>query len=106
VKSIFLSRVRLRLRVAAGTLLNLLGFPGFVRECKYRGTQTEAEITVQQGALFTIISVNGLDIYFHRLTGTIDGVGSTNCKQVSVRELAPVRELHGQIQNTARRHNA
>jgi hypothetical protein len=38
---------------------------------------------VTLGPLFTVVSVNGLDIYFDRLTGAIDGVGSSpisDCK--------------------------
>jgi len=35
------------------------------------------------GPLFSVVSVNGLDVYFHRLTGKIDGVGfgpARDCK--------------------------
>jgi hypothetical protein len=32
-------------------------------------------VRVHLGPLFSVVSVNGLDVYFHRLTGRIDGVG-------------------------------
>jgi hypothetical protein len=44
--------------------------------------------------LFTIIEVNGLEIYFHRLTGTIDGVGTTcGCKSGSTPALTLPHEV-------------
>ena len=73
-----LSRLRLRLRVLAGTIYNLAGVPGLVRECEYRSEVADANIKVSVRQMFTIVRVNGLEIYFHRLTGTIDGVGTTS----------------------------
>ena len=67
--------IRLRSRVLAGKIYNLAGVPGIVRECDYKASVDDARIQVRAKELFTIISVNGLDIYFHRLTGKIDGVG-------------------------------
>jgi hypothetical protein len=46
-----------------------------VRKCDYRASVCDATVSVRTRDLFTIITVNGLDIYFHRLTGMIDGVG-------------------------------
>jgi hypothetical protein len=46
-------------------------------------------IKVRTHELFTVITVNGLDIYFKRLTGEIDGVGfnpTSGCMPGSVRE--------------------
>lgn len=70
-----ISWLRLRLRVLAGKLYELAGVPGIVRDCDYTATVCDARIRVRARELFTIITVNGLDIYFHRLTGGIDGVG-------------------------------
>ena len=70
------------MRVLAGIVFNLAGIPGIVRDCDYDAGVHDARITVRANTMFTIISVNGLDIYFHRLTGAIDGVGlsaSPNC---------------------------
>jgi hypothetical protein len=74
-KVVILSWLRLRLRVLAGKLYNLAGVPGIVRDCDYTASVCDARIQVRAKELFTIITVNGLDIFFHRLTGEIDGVG-------------------------------
>jgi hypothetical protein len=58
-----------------GTALNWLRLPGFVRSCDYKAGICKGSISVRTGVLFTVIQVNGLDIYFSRLTGKIDGVG-------------------------------
>lgn len=74
--------LRLRLRVLWGAICNLAGLPGFVRDCDYQAGITDAHIRVRVGEIFTVITVNGLDIYFHRLTGWIDGVGTmSHCTQ-------------------------
>lgn len=78
-----MARLPLRFRSALGALLNALGVPGFVARSEYKARVREAIIRVTLGPLFTVVSVNGLDIYFDRLTGTIDGVGSSpisDCK--------------------------
>lgn len=58
-----------------GKLLNLAGFPAIVRECDYHSPALNADVKVRKFGLYTIITVNGLDIYFTRFTGTMDGVG-------------------------------
>lgn len=73
----FLNLLRLRIRVVFGYLFNLAGIPGLVRSCDYEAGITDARIRVRVGEMFTVITVNELDIYFHRLTGKIDGVGLT-----------------------------
>lgn len=70
-----LSHIRLWARVFGGKVYNLAGIPGIVRDCEYSATTSNARIKVRAKELFTIVTVNGLDIYFHRLTGKIDGVG-------------------------------
>lgn len=71
-----LSWIRLRLRLILGTILKLAGIPGLVRECDYEAEAVDARISVRVREMYTIIHINGIDIYFHRLTGKIDGVGS------------------------------
>lgn len=76
-------------RLWLGKLANLAGFPGFVRECDYEAGVAQAHIQVRVRGLFTVVCVNGLDIYFHRLTGSIDGVGvsqACDCRAVSETE--------------------
>jgi hypothetical protein len=58
-----------------GRLLNLLGFPAFVREGEYRSEGLGAKIKVLRMDLSTLVSVNGFDVYFNRFTGAIEGVG-------------------------------
>ncbi len=101
---IFLSRVRIYVRLFFGNLFNLAGIPGLVQECNYSGSSAKAEITVRHGGLFTIISVNGLDIYFHRLTGAIDGVGSMSCcKPDQAHESEQLPELSESSNHTAQK---
>ena len=66
-------------RIAAFTarLLNALGMPGFVSEGDYRSERFDTRVRVRCGNKFTVVSINGIDIYFRRLSGRIDGVGST-----------------------------
>jgi hypothetical protein len=88
-----MSWIRLRIRLALGALFNLTGVPGIVEECDYKAGVTDATIKVRVRDLFTIIEVNGLEIYFHRLTGSIDGVGAMcGCKQGSTPQSIPVHE--------------
>ena len=67
----------LQFREFLGRIVNLSGTPGFVRSCDYKASICPARVSVRVGTLFTVVSVNGLDVYFHRLTGRIDGVGAT-----------------------------
>jgi hypothetical protein len=73
------SEVKLRF----GKLLNLAGFPGLVRECDYHSRALNASVKVRKYGLYTIVTVNGLEIYFTRFTGKMDGVGfnpTSDCK--------------------------
>jgi hypothetical protein len=63
------------LRQWLGWILNKLGLPGFVGDADYRSQKLHAHVRVRRKRLFTIVSVNGLDVYFRRLTGRLDGVG-------------------------------
>ena len=69
--------VRTLARYCAGHLLNAAGIPGVLVDGEYRAEICRADIRVKVGPLFTVVSVNGVDVYFHRLTGEIDGVGVT-----------------------------
>jgi hypothetical protein len=64
-------------RLWLGKLLGLLHFPGIVVEQTYEANIARATVRVRLGPLFTVVSVNRMDIYFHRLTGRIDGIGFT-----------------------------
>jgi hypothetical protein len=62
-------------RFAIGWLLNRLGFPGFLYDDAYVALNSNTGVSVRRGPFFTVVTINGLDIYFHRLTGKIDGIG-------------------------------
>jgi hypothetical protein len=62
-------------RLWVGKLLVALGIPGLIVNQTYDAAITPAKVHVHVGPLFSVVSVNGLDVYFHRLTGKIDGVG-------------------------------
>jgi hypothetical protein len=64
-----------RIRFVLGYLLNGVGWPGIVAPGDYRAEVTHAIVRVRLDPLFTVVTVNGVDVYFHRLTGRIDGVG-------------------------------
>jgi len=58
-----------------GRVVNLAGLPGIVRECDYYSESLGVVVRVRMNPGFTVITVNGVDVYFYRLTGEIDGVG-------------------------------
>jgi hypothetical protein len=58
-----------------GGLINVLGVPGIVRDADYKSQRLGTRVQVRRGKLFTVVSVNGINVYFDRLTGSIDSVG-------------------------------
>ena len=58
-----------------GRVANLARLPGFVREGDYYSESLGVAVRVRTNPGFTVITVNGVDIYFYRLSGYIDGVG-------------------------------
>lgn len=89
--------LKLRARVAAGKIFNIAGIPGLIRECNYQAGITDVKVSVAIDDIYTVVSVNGLDIYFHRLTGSIDGVGLSGCKPDQVPQSTSAHELFGQV---------
>jgi hypothetical protein len=63
------------LRFWAGKALNAIGVPGIVQPGTYEAGVGPASVRIAVGPLFTVVTVNGVDVYLHRLTGAIDGVG-------------------------------
>ena len=63
-----ISYYRFKLECAIGRILNLFT-PGFVRPRKH------GSVEVKVLPRYTIITVNGVDVYFDRITGKIDGTG-------------------------------
>ena len=58
-----------------GSVMNAIGTPGFIRDSDYRSRTYGTRVSVRRGKLFTVISVNGVDVYVCRFTGVIDGIG-------------------------------
>jgi hypothetical protein len=67
----------IKLKQWLGTVINALGMPGLVRPTDYRSGRFGTHVRVMRGQLFTVVSIDGKEAYFRRLTGTIDGVGFT-----------------------------
>lgn len=66
-----------KLKRWVGALMNALGLPGLVRPTEYRSATLGTQVRVVRGQLFTVVSIDGKEAYFRRLTGAIDGVGFT-----------------------------
>lgn len=64
-----------RLRRLFGELLKSLRIPGPIQNCHIVDPVTNQTIEIRVGVLFSRISINGRDYYFHRLTGKYDGAG-------------------------------
>jgi hypothetical protein len=60
---------------ALGRALNALRLPCIVRTGDYECETFGTRVRVRCGEVFTVVSVNEIDVYFHRLNGRIDGVG-------------------------------
>ena len=58
-----------------GRLLQRLAVPGFVRETEYHASIAEVSVQVRTGARSTVVTVNGVEVYFERASGAIEGVG-------------------------------
>lgn len=67
--------MRLTWLVWLGRAARLVGYPCVVREGHYESAATGVSVSVRALDLFTVVTVNGVDVYFYRLTGGIDGVG-------------------------------
>lgn len=69
-----LTRIHLGWLTLWGRVADVLGFPGFVREGQYASDYLGVNVLVRKSPLHTVVTVNGVDVYFYRLTGGIDGV--------------------------------
>jgi hypothetical protein len=67
---------RLSLLTWLGRILNLAGFPGWIRAGEYESAYGRVRVRVTP--LYTVVTVNGVDVFFYRLTGGVDGVGVTH----------------------------
>ena len=70
--------IRLSFLIWAGRILNLAGLPGFLRAGHHESEL--GTVRVRVSPLYTVVTVNGVDVFFYRLTGGIDGVGINQIK--------------------------
>jgi len=70
-----------------GWLANLAGYPCVVRECDYGSDAFGVRVRVRSSNLFTTVTVNGVDVYFYRLSGGIDGVGISRAADYTASEM-------------------
>ena len=59
-----------------GRLLNAVGMPGAISEGVIEDELTGQKVEIRIMSLYTRISINGRDHYFHRSTGKYGGSGS------------------------------
>jgi hypothetical protein len=65
-----------RFKFSIAGILNKIKAPGLVREIEYFDELTSQRISVKNQSLYTVISIDGRDFYFNRLSGKFDGTGS------------------------------
>jgi hypothetical protein len=91
-----------KLKQWLGALMNALGIPGLVRPIDYRSGRLGTRVRVIRGQLFTVVSIDGKEAYFRRLTGVIDGVGFTPAAEHTA---APASESRPRGEPPADRHS-
>jgi hypothetical protein len=79
------------IRFWGGKLLNAIGVPGVVQPGTYESSVGPTSVRITVGPLFTVVTVNGVDVYLHRLTGAIDGIGYSVATPVSQHD-SPTRQ--------------
>jgi hypothetical protein len=67
-----------------GKFLNLASIPGFVKPGEYQSSGVN--VSVRVSPLYSVVTVNGLDLYFHRTTGLIDGWGANQTSDCTLGE--------------------
>ncbi len=68
-------RLRTRAIEAGHRLLNRLGVPGAIAPMTFRDELTGCTLEVRLGTYYTVLTVDGRDYYFHRVSGRFDGTG-------------------------------
>jgi hypothetical protein len=71
--------LRGRVREAFCRLLNRWGVPGAIKPMDFQDAVTKQHISVQYGLFFMVLTIDGRDYYFDRITGRFDGTGLSAC---------------------------
>ena len=69
------NRLKLSSLALGGRLANLAGLPCVIQTGAYHAPSLDVSVKVRASSRFTIICVNGIDVYFSRLNGAFDGAG-------------------------------
>ena len=80
------------IRFWGGKVLNAIGVPGVVQPGTYESSVGPTSVRITVGPLFTVVTVNGVDVYLHRLTGAIDGIGYSVATPASQHDSPEQRE--------------
>ena len=87
-------------RFWGGKVLNAIGVPGVVQPGTYESSVGPTSVRITVGPLFTVVTVNGVDVYLHRLTGAIDGIGYSVATPASRHDSPAPGEVWNQPRNT------
>ena len=63
------------MRTWMGKVAHLAGYPCVVREGEYGSPSSGMMVSVKSSDLYTTVTVNGIDVYFNRLSGRLDSIG-------------------------------
>ena len=66
---------RSRITEAICLWLDRRGAPGAIQSMSYTDALAGQTVTVRVSHFYTVLTVNGRDYYFHRLSGKFDGTG-------------------------------
>jgi hypothetical protein len=72
-----ISRLKYYLIECFHSFVNNIGFPCIIGEADIYDDLTQQDIKIKPGIFFTVLTINGRDYYFRRLTGKFDGTGSS-----------------------------
>jgi len=59
-----------------GRVLQVFKAPGFVRPMEYSGEYTDQSLKIRTSPRYTILTINGLELFFLRESGRFDGIGA------------------------------
>jgi len=71
----WVGHLRSRIEELFCSWLTRRGFPGAIQPMTFTDELTRQTVTVRVTTGYTILTVDGRDFFFHRLTGTFDGTG-------------------------------
>ena len=78
--------IRDSIRILFARLMNRLGSPGRVADVEIH--EHGNRVAIRRGVLFTVINVNGIDLYFYRWSGKYDGWGRSVCGGESMEDIS------------------